>query len=77
MKNILEVAQENNLNLIEVGILVELNKNYPQTIEIEEVTNDGQVRENINNLIQIGFVEERFQKYRIKKRIPKKDPSTN
>ncbi|SEQ24184.1 hypothetical protein SAMN05216232_2005 [Virgibacillus subterraneus] len=67
MKNILEVAQENNLNLIEVSILVELNKNYPQTIEIEEVTNDGQVRENINNLIQIGFVEERFQKYRIKK----------
>ncbi|MBP1948477.1 hypothetical protein [Virgibacillus litoralis] len=67
MKNILEVAQENNLNLIEVSILVELNKNYPQTIAIEEVTNDGQVRENINNLIQIGFVEERFQKYRIKK----------
>ncbi|MBP1950310.1 hypothetical protein [Virgibacillus litoralis] len=67
MKNILEVAQENNLTLIEVGILVELDKNYPQTIEIKEVTNDGQVRENINNLIQIGFVEERFQKYRIKK----------
>ncbi|MGP4107775.1 hypothetical protein [Virgibacillus sp. L01] len=67
MKNILEVAQENNLNLIEVSILVELNKNYPQTIEIKDVTNDGQVRENINNLIQIGFVEKRFQKYRIKK----------
>ncbi|MFB4168734.1 hypothetical protein [Virgibacillus sp. JSM 102003] len=67
MKNILEVAQENNLNLIEVSILVELDKNYPQTTKIEEVTNDGLVRENINNLIQIGFVEERFQKYRIKK----------
>ncbi|WP_164670979.1 hypothetical protein [Virgibacillus doumboii] len=62
--NFLKIAKENNLNLIEVGILVELDKKYPQAVEIEE---DEQVRENINNLIQIGFVEQRFQKYRIKK----------
>ncbi|WP_164670250.1 hypothetical protein [Virgibacillus doumboii] len=67
MRNLLEVAKGNNLNLIEVSILVELDKNYPKAIEIEEVYIDEQVRENINKLIQLGFIEQRFQKYKIKK----------
>lgn len=67
MRNVLEVAQEKNLNLIEISILIELEKKYPQTVFIEEIPNNPSIKENMNNLIIKGLVEERWHKYRIRK----------
>ncbi|GGB41891.1 hypothetical protein GCM10011409_19290 [Lentibacillus populi] len=70
MENILEWSISNNLNLIEVCIIVQLEKAYPQTFSIEEMVSDttGQqiVKKNMHSLVAKGFVEQRFDKYRIK-----------
>ncbi|MFC4557217.1 hypothetical protein ACFO3D_03195 [Virgibacillus kekensis] len=68
--NILEAANRNELNLVEVSILLELEKHYPRPVKVEEVNKDELVRENIHNLIQKGLVEQRWDKYRIVKNVP-------
>ncbi|MEC5425988.1 hypothetical protein QGM71_21275 [Virgibacillus sp. C22-A2] len=70
MTNILEIAQNNKLSLIEVSILVELDKKYPRTVSIDEVTTNKaywKIKKGVQNLIAKGFVEEEFKKYKIRK----------
>ncbi|MFC4557954.1 hypothetical protein ACFO3D_07000 [Virgibacillus kekensis] len=67
MKHILKVAEEYDLNLIEMSILVELDEKYPRTVEIEEVSSNPKIERNIVNLVDKGLVEKRWHKYRVKK----------
>lgn len=69
--NYLEISKKHNLNLIEISILVNLNRRYPCSASIEEMTNDKtiywQVQKGLNKLIEERFVEIKEQKYKIRK----------
>ncbi|MFC4024437.1 hypothetical protein ACFOUV_11585 [Oceanobacillus longus] len=69
--NYLEIAQEHKLNLIEVSILVQLEKRYPTAVSMEELTTDEkvywQVMKHVSTLVKKDIVEKDEQKYRVKK----------
>ncbi|WP_249871621.1 hypothetical protein [Oceanobacillus saliphilus] len=69
--NFLEIAKENRLNVIEISILVFLNRKFPNAASVEEmITNEKgywQVRKGISSLINKGFVTKDNNKYKIKR----------
>ncbi|MGJ9458488.1 hypothetical protein [Oceanobacillus sp. CF4.6] len=71
MVNYLEIAQENNLTLIEVSILVRLNQRYPHAVSMDELSEDegnhSLIKQNINKLVSKNLAVPRFQKYLIRK----------
>lgn len=65
MNNITEIAQKNNLTLIEVGILIELDKQYPKAVFFEEEKINEQVQNSFKKLLDKGLIEKKWNKYRI------------
>ncbi|MGJ9458487.1 hypothetical protein [Oceanobacillus sp. CF4.6] len=67
--NFLKISKKHNLNLIEVSILVSLNRRYPCPASIEEMTNDKtiywQIQVSLNKLNEKNLIEIKEQKYKI------------
>ncbi|MCJ0930726.1 hypothetical protein [Virgibacillus halodenitrificans] len=67
--DIYNVALKDKLNLFEISILVQLEKNKNHFIRIEEISDDiltqNYIRKYIYGLVKKGYVMKHFSKYRI------------
>ncbi|WP_067728828.1 hypothetical protein [Oceanobacillus damuensis] len=67
----LEVAKKNNLNVIEISILVYLNRKFPHAASVEEmITSENanwQVNKGISGLINKGLISKDNNKYKIER----------